>query len=209
MHANQTPLRFETVTTESLITRARNTLVDRFMLSDSTHLLFIDADEGFEPHQVQQLLDYDVEVVAGTVAKKAINWQRVHEIISSNQQIPAHHIPKLIVETCVNTLDQATYDQQPKVSGLIPVRHAGTGCLLIKRQALQKLEPHLPKYLDYGSEGTAEPQKRTLWFDTGIEQQSKLYMSEDYWFCDQWNRLGTTYVAPNVKLTHQGNYVYG
>ena len=37
-------LQFGTIGNESLITRARNTLVQLFMDGDYTHLLFIDAD---------------------------------------------------------------------------------------------------------------------------------------------------------------------
>ena len=39
----------ETMTNESLITRARNTLTAKFLQNkDSTHLMFIDADIGWE-----------------------------------------------------------------------------------------------------------------------------------------------------------------
>tara|TARA_B110000858_G_C17578592_1_gene370206 strand:+ start:62 stop:445 length:384 start_codon:yes stop_codon:yes gene_type:complete len=40
----------ETLTNESLISRARNTMVAKFLSNpDSTHLMFIDADIGWEP----------------------------------------------------------------------------------------------------------------------------------------------------------------
>ena len=52
---------------ESLIPRARNYCVDHFLASDSTHFMFIDADIGFDPVLVLQLLalvsddsEYDV-----------------------------------------------------------------------------------------------------------------------------------------------------
>ena len=44
-------LQFATIGNESLVTRARNTLVQLFMddKKEYTHLMFIDADIGFEP----------------------------------------------------------------------------------------------------------------------------------------------------------------
>jgi hypothetical protein len=51
---------------ESLITRGRNILVSRFLDNPTaTHLLFIDADIGFDPSQVARMLRFDADVVAG------------------------------------------------------------------------------------------------------------------------------------------------
>jgi len=47
----------ETMTNESLISRARNTLTAKFLLNkDSTHLMFIDADIGWEPWHLLVML---------------------------------------------------------------------------------------------------------------------------------------------------------
>ena len=57
-------LQFGTIGNESLITRARNTLVQLFMdESQYTHLLFIDADIAFNPESVFRMLDLDEDVV--------------------------------------------------------------------------------------------------------------------------------------------------
>ena len=48
----------ETMTNESLITRARNTLTAKFLTNtESTHLFFVDADIGWEPWHLLVLLD--------------------------------------------------------------------------------------------------------------------------------------------------------
>ena len=54
---------------ESLITRGRNNLVDRFISSNCTHLLFIDSDIEFNPHDVFTLLYFDKDVIASPYAK--------------------------------------------------------------------------------------------------------------------------------------------
>lgn len=56
---------------ESLIPRARNTLVDKFMNSSNyTHLLFLDADIQFEPEDIIKMLEYNKPLVGGVYPKK-------------------------------------------------------------------------------------------------------------------------------------------
>ena len=67
---------------ESLITRARNYLVDEFMRSEHTHLMFIDSDIGFDPMDVLALAaladeSEDREIVCGPYPKKAISWEKI------------------------------------------------------------------------------------------------------------------------------------
>ena len=58
-------LQFATIGNESLITRARNTIVQLFMDHDYTHLMFIDADLAFNPESVIRMIEFDKDVVTG------------------------------------------------------------------------------------------------------------------------------------------------
>jgi len=63
---------------ESLIQRARNYLVDSFLRSDYTHLMFIDSDIGFNPHDVISLAalaepDSGYDIVCGPYPKKCLH----------------------------------------------------------------------------------------------------------------------------------------
>ena len=58
-------MRFQTIGNESLITRARNTIVSQmFDATDyvATHLLFIDSDIGFTHHNIDRLVRFDKDV---------------------------------------------------------------------------------------------------------------------------------------------------
>lgn len=67
--------RFSFIFNESLITRARNYLVDEFLRSGFTHLLFIDADIHYDPRDVIALLALDKDIIGGPYPKKSIKWQ--------------------------------------------------------------------------------------------------------------------------------------
>ena len=65
-----TPVEFYFHIGESLVTRARNECVARFLGSQATHLLFIDADIGFKPESALRLLESGFSVVAGAYPLK-------------------------------------------------------------------------------------------------------------------------------------------
>lgn len=192
---------------ESLITRARNKLVEIFLKSDATHLWFIDADMGFDPWIMSTLPEYNVDVICGLCPKKQIRWQEVKNVVLQNPNIDPFVIPRVISNSDNNV--NYFYSNDSDISGLVRVRHAGTGCMLIKRDVITKLDAVLPKHIDYGSDGTASPIHKSLFFDTKVSEESGLYLSEDYYFCEQWRNIGgTIYMAHNVKLSHTGIYTY-
>ncbi len=63
-------IRFSFLFNESLITRARNYLVDEFLRSGFTHLLFIDSDINFDPNDVIALIALDKDVIGGPYPKQ-------------------------------------------------------------------------------------------------------------------------------------------
>src|SRR5690348_16420154 len=52
---------------DCFIDHARNQIVAQFLETDCTHLIMIDADQGWEVENVLDLLDRPEEVVAGVV----------------------------------------------------------------------------------------------------------------------------------------------
>jgi hypothetical protein len=79
---NGIQLQFYYMFNESLITRARNYCCDEFLRSDCTHLMFIDSDIGFNPHDVIALLALmhnhpEIDVIGGPYPKKCISWEKI------------------------------------------------------------------------------------------------------------------------------------
>jgi hypothetical protein len=172
----------ETMTNESLITRARNTLTAKFLTNaDSTHLMFIDADIGWEPWHLLVMLNADKDVIGGLYPMKSIP-----------------------IKWCVNGFEGARED-----GALQEVSKTGTGFLLIKRHVFEKLNKHphvIPFKNDIGLDPALDTHMKT-YFDTGVRENR--YYSEDWAFCENWRDLGgEVWVDKRVLLRHSGTYVF-
>lgn len=63
---------------ESLISRARNRLVDTYLKqSTATHAVFIDADIGFDCRDILAMMETDYDIVGVPCSKKSIRWDRI------------------------------------------------------------------------------------------------------------------------------------
>jgi|APGre2960657404_1045060.scaffolds.fasta_scaffold02706_2 hypothetical protein len=174
----------ETMTNESLISRARNTLTAKFLNTEgSTHLMFIDADIGWEPWHLLALLNHDKDVIGGLYPMKS-----------------------LPVKWCVNGIPGAD-ENDP--SGLVEVTKTGTGFLLMKRHVFEKLNQHpavKPFTNDIGLDPVLNVHMKT-YFDTAVREGR--YYSEDWTFCENWRDLGgQIFVDKRVLLKHTGTYVF-
>ena len=174
----------ETMTNESLISRARNTLTAKFLANpDSTHLMFIDADIGWEPWHLLVLLNAQKDVIGGLYPMKS-----------------------LPVKWCVNGIPGVV--EEPG-SNLIEVSKTGTGFLLIRRDVFEKLNSHpatKPFANDIGLPAELNQHMKT-YFDTAVREGR--YYSEDWTFCENWRDLGgQVWVDKRVLLRHVGTYVF-
>jgi hypothetical protein len=173
----------ETLSNESLISRGRNTLTARFLHNqESTHLMFIDADIGWEPWHLLVLLNRDVDVIGGLYPMKSMP-----------------------VKWCVNGFEGA----ETGPDHLQEVTKTGTGFLLIKRHVFEKLNSHpavKPFVNDIGLPAELNPYMKT-YFDTAVREGR--YYSEDWTFCENWRDIGgKVWVDKRVLLRHSGTYVF-
>ena len=95
--------------------------------------------------------------------------------------------------------------------GLIKLKDAGTGFMIIKRSVIEKMIESYPElYFNNDLHLDAEFSKWTyLFFDCMHEPETKRYLSEDYAFCRRWQQLGgEVWLDPIVKLDHIGHYTF-
>ena len=192
---------------ESLITRARNELVRMFLKNtDCTHLMFVDADMYFEADAVGRLLDADRDIVCALYPKKEIDWDRVRQAVHMDRKDLSYYASQFVLN-----LPHGKTKVELDKDGLLEVRHAGTGFMLIKREVFEKLEQHVPEYRSSTlQDPTGKYIKPTVrqYFDTSIDNTGAL-LSEDYHFCELWNKHGgKVFVDLNIHLKHIGTHAF-
>ena len=173
----------DTLVNESLIPRGRNTLVARAMLNTrATHLMFLDADIGFDPEYIQMLLQEDVGIIGGGYPKKT-----------------------LPIEYVLNPMKDGESDDSKA-----EVERIGTGFLMIKKEVFSCMAERMPE-LKYNDDCGLDPainKHLYAFFECGLFGE-KVFMSEDWMFCNRWRKLGgRIYISKRFALTHVGNYAF-
>ena len=209
-------VKFSFLFNESLITRARNYLVDEFLnRSDCTHLLFLDADIHFNPQDVIALLALDKDVIGGPYPKKAIKWASVKKALDKNPGITPQDLEKVTGDYVFNPVRGT---DKFSVADPLEVLEIGTGFMLVKREVFPKMEEAYPQ-LRYKPDHVGQAHfdgSRYIhaYFDTIIDTKdsatgggSDRYLSEDYMFCQMWRKIGgQIWLCPWMRADHIGTY---
>ena len=198
---------------ESLVTRARNIMVGKFLSDPAcTHLFFIDADIQFPVQNALKLLQADKDVCYGVYPAKKVNFEKIPDYVENIENV------EQLKSICLNYMvsyeqDDAgalIIDQEQK---FLKVKYGTTGFMMIKRSAIEKLTKAFPD-LQYKNEKTCrlhriKPENLYLLFDCRKDDETGDYLSEDYAFCALWRKIGGEVWADlESRLTHWGNYAF-
>lgn len=194
---------------ESLITRARNALVRNFLRTESTHLMFIDADIYFDAAEILPMIAADKDIICGIYPKKEINWAGVDAALKRG--VPLDKVKYYTGSHVVNLIGYAAEATVP-INEPIEIWAGGTGFMLIKREVFEDLAQHVPTYANDVTDlgGQMGIQDSVLeFFATSIEPGTNRLLSEDYHFCRIAREHGkTVWAAPWVQLAHIGTYIF-
>ena len=210
-------VKFSFLFNESLITRARNYLVDEFLRTDFTHMMFIDSDIHFDPNDIVALMALDKDVIGGPYPKKSINWANIAETARKNPDLNPKELENLVGEYVFNVVKGT---QQFQVSEPLEVMEIGTGHMLIKRQVFDKMAKEYPNIRykpDHIGQAHFDGSRYIhAYFDTVIDTKesitgggSERYLSEDYMFCQMWRKMGgKIFLCPWMRTQHIGTYAF-
>jgi hypothetical protein len=166
MARNKIPMSYHQIHNDSLITRARNTMVAQFLKDPTaTHLIFIDSDVGFDPEIVTKLLASGYDVCGAPYPMKSCNMDRARKHVerefAKTGKIPSlqemetaatKYILNLVTEDAMEEVKNpdGTVTRRSKQSskrirnGFVEVSEIGTGFMMIKKTALLRMIRHYP-----------------------------------------------------------------
>ncbi len=184
------------------ISEARNYLITYWLdKTDASHILFIDADMGFEPQLVLDMLAFDKPVVGAIYPKRQIDLQRIAKLAAAGGS----------AEKAVSKAHEFVVSKPERASatgGFIKVDGCGAGILLVRRSCIETMLERLPELSDQGAKKTSPVAKdldRLIRaFDPLVIDGAR--MSEDFSFCYRWHRHCNGEIWANVvhEIVHVG-----
>lgn len=206
-------LKLATLGNESLIPRARNVLVARFLADpEATHLMFIDADISWNPEDIEKMILADKDIIGGVYPKKAYYWERlkteavcgkVNKLNDDNSPPSSYssEIEPLLLDYVVRPLDREELKKD-----VAEVKYIGTGFMLIKRDVLEKMcEEFKNTHFRFDRNNGNKDEEKWLHALFDCKIQNEEYLSEDYLFCQRWRDMGgKIHAYTKAKLNHIG-----
>ena len=135
-----------TLMKSSLVTQGRNLCVAEMLnhADQYTHLLFIDSDIDFQSKTIFTMLEKDKDVIGCPYPMKTFDWDKTWRRMTTKHRAINDK----------DDLSKAGYTFPLKVEdpqkiqvedGVAEVTHAPTGCMLIKREVIEKMMKHYPE----------------------------------------------------------------
>lgn len=153
-----------------------------------SHMLFVDADMGFEPELIRDFLRFDKPLMGVLYAKR---------------KMPA---------SIVGTVPEG-HSIDDVLHGFIPATGLGCGVMLISREVIKTMLEKMPELSDpiQSSLAEATPDLKLKRIIRAFDKirTAKLRLSEDMAFCHRWRECGgEVWANVNHKISHIGPFDY-
>jgi glycosyltransferase involved in cell wall biosynthesis len=197
---NNIGLMLDTTENESLVHRARNISIARFLYkTDADYFMFIDADIHFDPEAVIRLIQSGHDVSVACYPKKCIRWDTVEAGVKEGTK---KNLENLASDLVMNF----KYQKTQITNGFAEVLDGPTGFMLIKRSVIDQMYKQYPELNCVNDHINRDFDNYCAIFDCMIDPESRRYLSEDYAFCRRWQMMGgKIYADVTTTLGHVGN----
>jgi len=197
-------LMIDTTENESLVHRARNVAVGRFMQkTDADYFLFVDADVDFDAESVIRLLDSGHDLSCAIYPKKVVMWDQAKHAVENGDDRNLEMISSSLVANI-------GAHKRTVENGFVEVLDGPTGFMMIKRSVFEEMEKKFPDLMCKNDHQNRDFDDYCALFDCMIDPVSRRYLSEDYAFCRRYQQIGgKIYADCYTTLGHVGNLPFG
>lgn len=209
-------VQFEFILYQPEIARARNMLTGKFLGSDCTHLLFIDADIDFSADDIFAMVKAmqarpECGILGGACPRREFNWRNVARAVELG--MAKDNPSDLALYAGEFALQFAHANQNFALTDLVELARIGTGLMLIRRNVIEGVRnkfPQLAFRTDVAErDGYGVGEMVHALFCPMIDPDTQLMLSEDYAFCRRVRDAGfRIWLAPWVKTTHSGPAIF-
>jgi hypothetical protein len=194
------------------IDQARNDMATDALADGLDETLWIDADISFDPAAVDRLRSHQLPIVGGIYARKGLRALACHALPGTKQFVFGAS------------------------GGLVELRYAGTGFLLVRRQVYIDMQerlalpvcnrrfgrPTIPFFQPLVIPDPVEATGSGVFFGDEVAGRPTIstkktpdpighwYLAEDFAFCERARQCGYQIMADTtIRLWHHGSYAYG
>lgn len=193
---------FYTIGDETLTTKAKNILVHQALQTeDLVGILFIDADIDVNPDDIMSLIESNKDFIGAVTPKKLVNWAQVKNAVLMKEEDLSLYSGQYSINFLNNDAIQVNYDQP------LEVKHLGSGLLYVSASVFEKLKNISKSYKNPEADEKSNEDFIFEFFSTSIEDETKEFLADDYYFCEKWRSInGTVWAAPWVQVVRSGSY---
>lgn len=187
---------------ESLLQRSRNYVVDEFLRSGFSHLLFIDTDIQFNPQDVITLLMLNRDVVGAPYPeKRRIYWPQIMQVLKSDSTIDSDKLKDISGNI---SMDSGFAPQD-----MLEVDVLKPGFMMVKRQVFDRIRLVYPENFykpdHIGIQHFDGVRNIQMYFSVEIDPETRKLTTEYEYFCKLWRNIGgRIHLCPWIVLTHFG-----
>jgi Sulfotransferase family len=168
----------------SAIDQGRNQMATNALADGFEETMWIDLDVGFDPDDVERLRRHGVPIVCGIYPQKGRRVLACHVLPGTEKLIFGDD------------------------GGLAEILYAGTGFLLVRREAYETIHRKLQLPLCNERFG-GRPMVPYFQPMSHADESGHWYLAEDFAFCERARQAGfNIYADTSVRLMHYGNYGY-
>ena len=195
----------------SLVTQGRNLCVSSFMESSHTHMLFVDSDIEFQAQSVFKMVAADKGVISVPYPIKQLMWDKCWDRLNNGSIKNAKDLKfKGLYTYPMKVMNEK--DIRIDQDGVIEVTHSPTGCMLIKREVIEKMIKAYPeKEIVQKTVVNGELIKRPFFIIFLIlSLMSLLKLTwRRFAFCKRWRNIGgKCYALITDRISHVGEHQY-